>query len=352
MIDLLHHIKTLITTPGLSGYESPIHQTIKEAWQPLCDDIQTSRIGSLHALKRGLAPEPRPSLLLAAHMDEIGLMVTGIKDGFLRITEVGGIDPRILPGQEVIIHGKRDLRGIVVQPPSQLLPAENQSSSISLQFLLVDTGLEAQQVNRLIKVGNRVSFAQPPLELSEDILVGHALDNRASVAAITFCLQLLKNRQLQWDIWATATVQEEETLGGAITSAYQIRPSLAIIIDVSFASSPGSPNHKTFPIGKGITLGWGPTVHPFLFEELKKLSDRLEIPYNTEALPRRSATDADALQTTREGIPTMIVGIPLRYMHTPVEMVSLKDIQRAGRLMAEFASNLDSETLQKIKWDE
>ncbi len=352
MNDLLPFLKTLLATPGLSGYESPIHQVIKHAWQPLCDEIETSRLGSLHALKRGMAAQPRPSLLLAAHMDEIGLMVTGITDGFLRFTQIGEIDTRILPGQAVTIHGKRDISGVVVQPAMQLLPPEVQSDPLPIQYLLIDTGLDAGQVNRSVEVGNRVSFAQPPVEFSDDLLVGHPLDNRVSVAAITVCLQALKNRQLQWDVWSVATVQEEVTLGGAVTSGYQLRPSLAVIIDVTFGVSPGIPTHKGFPLGKGITLGWGPTTHPFLFEEFKKLAERMEIPYATEVLPRRSATDADGLQTTTEGIPTVIIGIPLRYMHTPVEMVSLKDIERAGRLMAEFASGLEIDFLQKIKWDE
>lgn len=352
MIDLIPLLKKFLTTPGLSGYESSIRQEVKNTWQPLCDEIETSRIGSLHALRKGTAQAPRPSLLMAAHMDEIGLMVTGMMNGFLRITEIGGIDPRVLPGQSVVIHGKKDIAGVIVRPPAQLLPADIQLGPLPLQYLLVDTGLDANQVHRSIRIGDRISFAQPPVDFSEDTLVGHAMDNRVSLAAITYCLQELKTRQLQWDIWAVASVQEEETLGGAMTSGFQLRPSLAVVIDVTFGSSPGSPAHKTFPIGKGITLGWGPTVHPYLYEQFKNLADELEIPYATEVIPRLSATDADTLQTAAEGVPTMIIGIPLRYMHTPVEMVSLKDIARAGRLMAEFASRLDIEFLKKIKWDE
>ncbi len=352
MTDLLPLLKRFLQTPGLSGYETPIQQVIKDAWLPLCDELETSRLGSLHGLKRGRAPAPRPSLLLAAHMDEIGLMTTGMSDGFLRFTEIGGIDPRILPGQAVTIHGKRDLAGVVIQPPKQLLPEELQSSVLPIQYLLIDTGLDASQVSRLVNVGDRVSFAQQPVELSDDLVMGHALDNRVSVAALTICLQVLKNRQLDWDIWSVATVQEEETTGGAITSAYQLRPSLAVIVDVTFGSSTGVPTHKAFPIGRGITLGWGPTTHPFLFEEFKKLAERMEIPFSMEALPRLSATDADDLQITAEGIPTLTISIPLRYMHTPVEMASLKDIERTGRLLAEFASGLEIDFMQKIKWDD
>jgi endoglucanase len=201
-------------------------------------------------------------------------------------------------------------------------------------------------------VGDLVSFAQPPLELSEDYLAGHSLDNRASVAALTHCLRELQGRLLKWDFWAVATVQEEVTLGGALTSAYHIRPTLAVAIDVTFASSPGSPAHLSYPFGKGLTIGWGPTIHPALQKAFKELADRLEIPYKLEAMPRRSGTDADALQIAAEGIPTMVLGIPLRYMHTPVEMVAMKDIARTGRLIAEFAAALDEKFMDKLVWDD
>jgi tetrahedral aminopeptidase len=351
MTELQPFLKTLISAPGLSGHETPIRKLIEAEWQPLSDQINISRLGSLQALKRGTGVEPRNSLLLAAHMDAIGLMVTGIADGFLRTTQIGGIDPRVLPGQIVTVHGRQDLPGVIVQPPPHQMPSEYAKSPVPLQHLLIDVGLNAHQVGRLVRIGDLVSFAQPPLDLSSDILAGHSLDNRASVAAVTHCLELLQNRTLDWDVWAVATAQEEETLGGAATSAFGLRPTLAVAIDVTFGASPGSPGHKTFPIGKGITLGWGPNIHPALYKAFKELAERLEIPYKMEVMPRSSGTDAMALQIAAEGVPAMVVSIPLRYMHTPVEMVSLKDIQRTGRLLAEFATNLDDTFLQQLIWD-
>jgi endoglucanase len=165
-------------------------------------------------------------------------------------------------------------------------------------------------------------------------------------------LQELAGRELTWDVWVVATSQEEETLGGALTSAFELRPSLAVAIDVTFGSSPGSPAHQTFPVGKGVTLGWGPNIHPALHQAFKDLADRLEIPYKLDVMPRMSGTDAMGLQIAAEGIPTMVISIPLRYMHTPVEMVSMKDIQRAGRLLAEFAVQLDGTFLDKLVWEE
>lgn len=352
MTDLTQFLTELISAPGLSGYEKPVSELIESAWQPLTDEIHHSRLGSLHALKSGAGPEPRPSLLFATHMDAIGLMVTGIIEEFLHVTEIGGLDPRVLPGQIVTVHGREDLPGIIVQPPAHLLPSGHQRGPIPLEHLLVDTGLTSRDLSRKVRVGDLISFAQPPIQMDGELLAGHSLDNRASVAALTACLEVLQNRSTVWDVWAVATTQEEETMGGASTSAFQIRPSLAVAIDVTFGASPGSPNHLTFPMGKGPVLGWGPNIHPGLHKAFKDLADRLEIPYKVEIMPRHSGTDAYGLQVVAEGVPTMVLSIPLRYMHTPVEMISMKDIKRAGRLLAEFAASLKADFMEKLVWDD
>jgi len=336
-------LKQLLSTPGLS-----VSKIIQNAWQPLSDEIHTSRLGSLHALKRGRGPEPRPSLLLAAHMDAIGLMVAGIEGEFLRLSPIGGVDPRVLPGQPVTVHGRRDLPGVIVQPPPHLLPPGSRAGLVQIANLLVDTGQPAQVIQRQVRPGDLVSFATPPTEINARALFGPSLDNRASVAALTSCLQALQNRDLFWDVWAVATVQEEVSVGGATTSAFQLQPSLAVAIDVTYGAGPGSPNHETFPLDKGPTLGWGPSIHPKLFQRFKELAEELELPYNLEIMPTRSGTDADSMQLTAAGIPTMVISIPLRYMHTPVEMVSLRDITRTGRLLAEFAARLDESSLTQL----
>ncbi len=349
MDDKIHSLlKSLISAPGLSGHEKPVRKLLEDAWQPLVDELSVSRLGSLHGLKRGRVGDR--SLLLAAHMDAIGLMVTGVQGEFLRLAEIGGVDARVLPGQLVTVHGREDLPGVVVQPPGHLLPAGSQDSAPELRYLLVDTGHTSRELGRLARAGDLVSFAQAPIEMNNELLVGHSLDNRASIAAVTCCLEQLHSRLHDWNVWAVATVQEEETLGGAATSAFELKPTLAVAIDVTFGSSSGSPSHKTFPLGKGPTLGWGPNIHPAIFEAFRDLADRLEIPYAVEVMPRHSGTDAIAMQVVEQGIPNMVLSIPLRYMQTPVEMVSMKDILRAGRLLAEFAASLDAGFLEKITW--
>jgi putative aminopeptidase FrvX len=344
-------LQKMITVSGLSGYEGPISEIIAEAWQPLTDELKRSRIGSLHGLRRGSGNDPRPSILLATHMDAIGLMVTGIDDGFLRLSAIGGIDPRVLPGQLVTVHGRKDLPGVVVQPPGFLLPPEAGSGPVPLEHLFVDIGLSTQAAERQVGIGDLVSFATQPIDMDGKTLAGHSLDNRASVAALTHCLDLLQSRKHAWDVWAVATVQEEETLGGALTSTFDLDPQLAAAIDVTFAKGPGTPDEQAYPLGETITLGWGPNIHPGLYKAFEDTARQFEIPYKLEPLPRHSGTDAMGLQIARAGIPTMVISIPLRYMHTPVEIISIKDIKRAGRLLAEFITGLDVGAMEHLTLD-
>jgi endoglucanase len=352
MTELLPLLKEMISAPGISGDESRFRPIIEQAWGPITDKLSISRLGSLQGFQQGTGLEPRPSILVAAHMDAIGLMVNAIVDGFLRVTSIGGIDPRILPGQMVTVHGRHDLAGMVVPTPTRLLPISAQNGVMPQEYLLVDLGLLPEEVHGLVRVGDPVSFAQPPIETAGETLAGHTLDNRASVAALTHCLEILHTRPHVWDVWAVATVQEEVTYAGAYTSAFQLHPSLAMSIDVTFGSDPNSPGHLTFPLGKGPTLMRGAIVLPFLYETIKEVAEQTEIPLTIEPGPRYSATDSDAMLVMAEGIPNLVIGIPLRYMHTPVEMIALKDITRAGRLVAEFITRLDENYMNKLTWED
>lgn len=357
MTDILPFLKSMLSAPGLSAYESPVMQLIREKWTPLVDEVGLSRLGSLHGLKRGSGKSPRPSILIATHMDAIGMMVTSLKEGFLHVTSVGGVDPRVLPGTPVTVHATgsdrdEELPGVVVQPPARQLPPSVGDGPVPLDQLLVDVGLLPSQVARRVQVGDIVSYGTEPVELTGDVISGHTLDNRSSVAALTVALEELHSKTHTWDVWAVATTQEEVTLGGAFTSAFALKPDLAVAVDVTHAKGPGASDWLTHPLGKGPCLGLGPNIHPFLFNKFNELADRLEIPHDNEVMPSMSGTDAYATQVSREGIPTMLISIPLRYMHTPVEVVSVKDVQRTGRLLAEFIATLAPDFMSTITWDE
>lgn len=362
MSDITPFLKSLISVAGVSGYETPVAGLIKEKWTPLVDELTQSKLGSIHGLKTGSLKRsirsadksPRPSVLIATHMDAIGLMVSRIVDGFLYIINIGGIDSRVLPGTPVTVHASgtnEDLYGVIVMPPANLLPDGEGGGVVALKYLMIDTGLTPNEVIKKVRVGDRVSFATEPVEMSGGYLSGHTLDNRASVAALTICLEELQSKKHSWDVWALASVQEETTFGGAYTSTFQIRPSIAIAVDMTFGKGTGSSGYQTFHLGKGVTLGIGPSIHPFLYKRFKEVAERIEIPVHDDLMPEYSSTDADAMQLIANGIPTMLVSIPQRYMHTAVELVAVKDIQRAGRLLAEFIASLEVDFIEKIVWE-
>jgi endoglucanase len=352
MTDISPFLKTLLSTSGLTGFESPVAALIEARWRPLADEIHLSRLGSVHAFRRGDAPAPRPSLLLSAHMDAVGMMVTGIVDGFLSITNIGMIDTRLLPGQPVLVHGRQSLPGVIAARPAALMPEDAAKDAVGFDHLLVDVGLPPRRVAQLVRVGDPVSFAADPLELGAGILGGHSLDNRASLAALTLSLEAMQSKRSAWDVWFAATVQEETSFAGAATSAFALRPDLAVVLDVTFAKSPAANGWETFPLGGGPTLGIGPHIHPFLLKRLKELAEQMEIPYAIEPMPEISGTEAGAIQLAREGIPTAVISIPVRYLHAPVEVAALADVERAGRLTAEFALGLDEDFLASFQWDE
>jgi len=351
MTELLSFLKAILMIPGLSGHETQVMRFLEDRWSPSVDELSCSRLGSLHGLKNGSSPSPRPSMLLTAHMDAIGLIVTRIEQGFLHIDAIGGVDPRVLPGQAVSVHGRRDLPGVIAMPPARLLPPGTGDGAIDLPHLLVDVGLPPADVANMVRVGDLVSFESDPVEMSGEFVSGRALDNRVSLAALTLCLEELQDRTHTWDVWAVASVQEETSHAGAAASAFQLRPALAVTVDTTFAKGPGADDWQTFELGQGPTLGYGPNIHPALFHRFKELAEDLEIPHATEFMPTTSDTDGMAIQVTAEGIPNMVLSIPIRYIHTPVEMVAMSDIQRCGRLLAEFVASLEVDFLQDWTWD-
>ncbi|RMF33910.1 MAG: M42 family peptidase [Chloroflexi bacterium] len=345
-MEIVPLLKQLSETPGISGYEQAIRDLVREAFGRFADEVREDKLGNLIALKQGDGEPPRRRLMLAAHMDEIGLMVSGIEKGFLRITPVGGTDRRLLWGQQVTVHGRRDLPGIVGSRPPHVLPPDQRDKVLPWEELFVDVGLPPEEVEKLVRVGDLISFRQEALELKGDLFSGKALDNRASVAALILALEALSPMRHAWDVYAVATVQEEVGLFGAMTSAYGLAPDAAIAVDVTFGRQNGVSEEESFALGKGPTIAYGPNIHPRLFEELEATAKALEIPHQVEPIPGRSGTDAWAIQVSREGVPTGLVSIPLRYMHSPVETVNLKDLERTARLLAGFVARLEPDFLK------
>lgn len=346
-------LKQLSQTPGLSGHEGDIRAVVLAEFGRFAAETRVDKMGNALAVcpgagegpaqpsGRGKQSPPRRSIMLATHMDEIGLMVAGVKHGFIHLAPLGGVDARVLLGQEVIVHGRRNLPGIVASTPPHLLKAGDRGKIVPLAKLWVDVGLPARQVDRWVQIGDLISMRRPVLELKNGLLAGKAFDNRASIVAVAVCLELLQTRRHAWDVLAVATVQEEVNLLGAATSAFALQPDVALAIDVTFAAQYNASGVQTFALDKGPTINVGPNMHPRMTQGLVDAAKRLDMETRLEPVTGHSGTDGWVIQVARTGIPTGIVGLPLRSMHTPVETVAVADVERTGRLLAEFISGLD-----------
>lgn len=347
-------LKELISLPGISGYETPVSQAIAAFWKNYSDEIRISNVGNLYGIKKGLAKrgaKPR-RIILAAHMDGIGMVVERIHGEMLYFAPIGGFDPRILPNQQVWIHTRTEaIPGVIVQLAPHLLSKPYTDKPVPLQELVIDTGLEAEELKTRVQVGDIVSYANLPIDLPGDCIAGHSLDNRASVAAVTQTLMELQRFNHSWDVVAVGTTQEETTFLSH-TVVNDLQPDLAIAIDVTFAAGPGVDGWRVKPLSSGPSIGFGSNFHPKLISELIAVCDALGIPYTKDWLPQRSGTDAEPIQNACGGVPTALISIPLRYMHTPIEVISMKDVLQVGHLMAEFIARLDENFMDKIVWED
>jgi len=295
--------------------------------------------GSVSALVKGTG---KHGVMLACHIDEIGYMVSRIDDaGRVFFSEIGGADVRILPGQEVTVLGKKRLSGYIAFKPPHLLSQEERSKVLSLEDLFIDVGMKPDVVKKNIRVGDYIAFAGKYNKLQGDLRTVKSLDNRASVACGIAVLRELTKVEHALNVHFVATSQEEYTGLGARVHAFRLPIDYAIIVDVSHAEYPDLKEYEYFPLSRGPTIVRGATVPARLFDLLVQTAKELEIPYQIEPVPGRTATDADDIAFSREGIPCCAIGIPLRYMHTPVEIVSLTDLERTVRLIVRFIQRLE-----------
>lgn len=333
-------IKTLSEMRAVSGHEERISEKIADIFKKYCDDVRTDNLGNVIALKRS-AETRGQKVMIEAHMDEIGLMITDIDDkGFLYFVPVGGIDARILPANEVVVHGKQDILGVIGAKPPHVLTADEMGETIPMDKLYIDTGYDAENVRRIVSVGDTVTFGNKFLKLKNGVISTKSQDDRSSVAVLAMLMKRLANTELPFDVYYVAAVQEEVGLRGARTAAYAIEPDFAVIIDVCHASTPDS-SKDAYDFGSGAIISKGPNIHPTLVGKLTECLDSEGIEYTIDVDGGDTGTDAWAVQVTRCGIPTVLFSVPLRYMHTPVETVSSEDIAVTVRAIAAFLNFIE-----------
>jgi tetrahedral aminopeptidase len=322
---------------GVSGNEHHLHGTLEEYFKNYSDEIIAGKLGDFTALKKGTS-NGEFKIMIAGHSDEIGLIVKDIDErGFIYFANVAGVDAKTLPAQEVTIHGKREVYGVIGAKPPHVLTPEDMKKAIKMEDMVIDVGMSKEEVEEVITVGDFITVKRECANLLGDRITGKALDNRAGICSMLECAKELQKIKHSADVYFVATTMEEFGHLGVRTSAYSINPDIGIAVDVTFADKYADSEIPS-ECGKGVELTVGPCFHPELTDKLMKIADEYNIPYSVDVTPGKSGTDAWDIQVAREGIPTLLISIPLKYMHTTTEVISYSDVKKAGRLIALFIS--------------
>lgn len=340
--------KELVEAPSPSGFEQPAQRVIRRALDGVADELRTDVLGNVIATVNGPAGAPR--LMLAGHCDEIGFMVKYIDErGFLFFAPIGGVDPHLVPGQRVTVHAAAGpIAGVVGRRPIHQLETSERDKVMPFKSQFIDIGcVDRAAAQALVAVGDPVTFAVGVERLQGSRIASRAFDDKIGAYVVAQVLREVRRRGDQRvTLIGVSTVQEEIGLRGGTASVYGVRPDLGIAVEVGFASDYPDADHKTageIKLGQGPILARGPNINPVLFDLLTATAREEEIPFQVMGIPRATGTDANVMQLARGGVATALVSVPLRYMHTPVEMLDLDDLQNAVRLLAALCARIPPE---------
>ncbi len=339
--------KDLVLAPSPSGFEQPAQEVYRNYVKEYADEVKTDVHGNVIAMKKGTG---KLRFMVVGHADEIGLMVHYIDDnGFIRFKAVGGVDTNLLPGLRInIYHGKKVVRGVIGRKPIHLLKQDERTKAPKLEDLWIDIGAKDKKAaEKKVTIGDIATFSPGMEMLSSDLVTTKATDNKAGVYVAAAVLKELASEKVSPNVYAASSVQEEIGLRGAKTSAFGIDPHVGIAIDVTHATDYPGMNKDLLgerTLGKGPVVVVGANINPKVFQLLKEAAEKAKVTYQVEAAPRGTGTDANAIQTTRSGVAAGLISIPNRYMHTPNEIISFKDLDGAVKIIAEFVRMIDDKT--------
>ncbi|MDI3503375.1 MAG: hypothetical protein PWP64_311 [Candidatus Cloacimonadota bacterium] len=338
------YLYKLLKVASPSGFEGKAQEITREYLHGTCDDISTDVNGNLIAFKRGSS---EIKVMIVGHADEIGFMVNYIdENGYLYLKPLGGFDVNLLPGLRLDIHHQDGIvRGIIGKNAPHMSHGDSDNAKLKMEDIWVDIGAkDKKDAQSKVDLGDIVTYSSQIEELSEDVIVSKATDNKVGVYVAAAVMKALAKTELKANYFAVASVGEETTLKGASTSSYQIKPDIAIAVDVTFTSdTPGADKRKfgEVSLGKGPVLALGAAVHPKVNDRLQALAKKHKIALQIEITPGRTGTDADAIHANRGGVATAVLSIPNRYMHSPNEIINLKDLDNAVKLLTEFVKSMD-----------
>lgn len=325
-MELKEAILTLARQAGPAGFEGSAIRKAKEMLSPFVDETAVDTMGNLIGWRR-CGEENAPVVMLDAHMDEIGLIVTGYEKGFLRFQTLGGVDPRMLPALEVLVLTEKPLFGVIDVLPPHVLSVADREKPLPTDKLFIDVGISEDEVKKAVPLGTPVVFHTPCTELGDHRICGKALDDRSCAAILLRVMEKTAGKKLPVDVAILLSVQEEVGLRGATTGAYSIAPEAALIVDVTHGKTPDAPKGKAYTMNGGAAIGVGPNMARSISDRLEKLAQEHNIPYQIEVMAGQTGTNAWPIQVSREGVATGVVSLPLKYMHTPVEVIDLRDAE-------------------------
>lgn len=340
--------KELVEAPSPSGFEQPAQRVIREALKDVVDDLRTDVMGNVVGHIQGPAGAPR--LMLAGHCDEIGFMVKYIDDkGYLFFAPIGGVDAHLVPGQRVNVHTSNGpVIGVVGKRPIHQIETQDRDKVVPFKSQFIDIGSnDKAEAEKLVSIGDPVTFNVGVERLQGTRLTSRALDDKMGAFIVAQVLREVRRKNsLSVDLYGVSTVQEEVGLRGGATSAYGVQPDLGIAVEVGFASDYPGADHKDLGevlLGKGPVIARGPNINPVLFELLMTTAEEEKIPCQVMGIPRASGTDANVMQLAHGGVATALISIPLRYMHTPVEVLDWADLEGAVKLISALCSRIKND---------
>ncbi len=329
-------LQRLSLASGVSGMEGNACQVATQLLGKYSKNVVCDSFGNVYAN----IVEPKdgaPVILLDAHIDEVGLIVTDIDDdGFLKVAKCGGVDRRLLLAQQVTVHGKESLTGMITSKPPHLESDEERKKVPDFDDISIDIGMDKASAKQFVSLGDRVTFYSEYRPLLNGRVSVKAVDDRGGVTAILYALELLKNKKLDCGLSVLFSSQEELGLRGATIGSYLLKPDIAVSVDVSFGYTSDAPEHKCGKMGEGPMIGIAPTLDREIGNELMITATENSIAYQLEVMGEETSTNADAIGMMRGGIKTGLVSIPIRYMHTSIETVVLSDIENVGCLLAKY----------------
>ena len=333
-------LERLCTCTAPSGFEGPAAAVAAELLRPLVDEVSIDRMGNVLGVRRSKTPGA-PKLLLDAHLDEIGLIVTGVEDGFLRFRSIGGVDPRMLPGRELVVLTDPPLQGLVACPAGG-----DESKSVPLNELYVDVGLSQEEAEKAVPVGTPMVYRAGCFPLGEDQMCGKSMDDRACFVTLLRAAELLRDKELDVELYLLGSTREEVSGAGAVVGTWAVAPDFCVAVDVTHGKTPDGPADKTFALGGGPAIGVGPNMTRWMTERMIAKAREHSIPYQLEVMSGHTGTNGWEMQISREGVATSVLSLPLKYMHTPVETLSLADMEGVAQLLAAFTENLGKEAVR------